>query len=236
MALERSIFISSFMRSGSTHVAMAIQRLTWYEYTNLLGYANMGSDAHNVSACLMQSFIGRAPRIFHHHSRATDGTVNILKWAEIRNNVIQTRNVLDCLVSLREVLNIPTTKMPDVITPEGWLEMNEYDQYLWLAYNVVPWYFSFYVSWQQADIEKIFVRYEDFFSDQVYGMRRVADFLGLNPTDNDIEDAVKPKDRRFNQGVSGRGRKQIPEEIVDVIHTQAETWGLWTQNIKETLL
>ena len=83
---------------------------------------------------------------------------------------------------------------------------------------VVPWYFSFYVSWKEA-VRKgacsvAWLSYEDFIANRKITLRQILDYCGIPATDQEIEralDAVDVNDSRFNRGISGRGERRLNE-------------------------
>ena len=47
--------------------------------------------------------------------------------------------------------------------------------WMWIGYNIIPWYLSFYASWKNTTLPVIWSWYDEFFKDQVAGMRRILD-------------------------------------------------------------
>lgn len=72
---------------------------------------------------------------------------------------------------------------------------------------VIPWYFNFFVSWQQCE-EKTIVTYEDLNQDVVGTMSGICKQLGINVSLDEIERAIAQTstiETRRNRMVVGRG-------------------------------
>ncbi len=184
-------------------------------------------------------------QIFHHHIGATPCNVSILKRYEEESRVVITqRNVLDTLVSLREYLEKPEVRDAWDAGPGcsggQWCALPEDQKMKWIAYNSTPWYFSFFVQWQSAKVNKLVVKYEEFFEDQLDGVRKILDFVGIDQggySDQHISEIAGHRDGKYNVGRSGRGKEMIPQEMIDVIYDHADSWGpYWSKRIKEELL
>jgi hypothetical protein len=143
-------------------------------------------------------------------------------------------------VSLRESLNTGPQNI-GIYVPLDWDEMDEDDQYDWLARNVVPWFFTFYVSWMDAAVPRLMVWYDEYYKDEVAGVRKILKHTGLDKhgtvTDEAIRLATKPGDSsRLCFGKSGRG-KQLPAHAIETAHDIAISWGgEWNPRIRRDLL
>ncbi len=96
--------------------------------------------------------------------------------------------------------------------PDWTKQRSKYARQKWCIYHVLPWYTSFYVSWMEADIEKLFVRYNEHFADQVQSIRRICQFADPEhiPDPVVLKKITEHKDGAFRFGVSGRGVKELP--------------------------
>jgi hypothetical protein len=126
--------------------------------------------------------------------------------------------------------------IPGAFRPQ-WDYMNEEQQWKWVAYNMIPWYMSFYASWMAADIPKHIMWYEEAYKDQVVAVRGILKFLGVEDrlTDDKIAEVVNTKDNSFHVGVSGRGNL-VPDFVKDIAEGQARAWGPMYTDIKKDLL
>lgn len=175
------------------------------------------------------------------HSRAIGRNVPILKEHGVKPIVLY-RSFLDSLVSLEEKTAQRTDKnlratFAAIYIPY-WREWTQIERQKWVAYNVLPWYFSFYISWMEADIDKLFVRYDSFYKDEVAGIEKILDFvdpfLAPFPT-KDIKKAVAHRDTSFNVGKSGRGQ-DLDGSVIDIAVKQARAWGpVWGPVLEKEL-
>ena len=240
MGRRPNIFLAAFQRTGSTHLAVTLARLLNYNTSSTVArLAEPADDAHIINPFMAQVLFTQHGLIFHQHTLGTSDNVYLLKSYEMPP-VVMMSNVLDCMVSLRESLNKGPQKI-GIYVPKCWAEMPESEQYDWLACNVAPWFFTFYVSWLSAPLDKLVVWYEDYYADQVKWVRKILDHTGLSQhgtaTDETIADCARVGDSsRFNVGISGRG-VNIPERALDMVYKQAISWGPeWYGKIKRDLI
>jgi hypothetical protein len=233
--MRPNILVCAAPKSGSSHIKLSLQKL--------LGYRSAYAVSDNVLySSAAQIVFHYDEQILHHHIEATPCNSAILKRYEDEVKVILTlRNVMDSVVSLVDYLDWATTVPPSQLNPTSDWATLEWDQKVrWAVYNSVPWYFKFYVAWRASDVKHLEVWYEDFFKEQVTGIRTILDYVGIDQTnirDVDIEDVTRRKDGKFNVGRSGRGKEKIPWDLQCVIHDSAESWGsYWGNQIKEKLL
>ncbi len=113
--------------------------------------------------------------------------------------------------------------------PQGWitddfLASDDTHQLDMIIDLVIPWYFGFFVSWQEAagtsQCEIHWVTYEDMINDFHKTIAKVLEFCG-NVADHDvIYQAIcqaKTMNTRMNQGVVGRGKRVLTEEHTERI-------------------
>jgi hypothetical protein len=224
--MTKNIFVTSFLRSGSTHVKVSLSRLLDYrQATTICSVGARGTDEQNISISAAQILFPIPAQVFHQHTKATGSNLALLERFGFRP-VVMVRSVPDCLVSLRERLLRTPDVHPGLYYPPEFVTMSKEDQLTWLVYNVAPWFWAFYESWENATIPRLFVRYEEFYTDQIAGIRRILDHVGIvhSFTDADIDVACNHRDGRFNQGRVGRGKEEIPAPLLDVLAAQADAW------------
>lgn len=158
------------------------------------------------------------------------------------------RNVLDAMVSFRDSHEQGIKKLgerghQDIWLPKhgpnDWNQFDEHGKWLWIATNIVPWLFSFYVSWSESQLRCCFVHYTKHYQDEIAGMNRILRHLDWDkrPTDDQLAAVVAPRDGRFNLGKTGRGLEQIPQDVVDIVYTLASAWGpYWGPRLTKELI
>ena len=255
--MRHNILVDAAPKSGSSHIKLTLQRL--------LGYRSMFISNDNVinassAQIVLGSFDGQ---IAHHHIIPSPCNAFIMnRYSDELKVVVTQRNLLDVIVSLKNYLE--SAKVKDawdsrgvearkktmyrrmsnenspIVAGDDWASLDDEVQYNWIIRNSVPWYLSFYVSWAASDVPHIEVWYEDFFKDQVDGVKRILDFCEIDPDkyDNDeIRMISDHKDGKFNKGRSGRGREVLTQEMIGIVYDQADSWGSrWGQKIREELL
>jgi len=141
--------------------------------------------------------------------------------------VILVRNIFDVVVSIRDHMFNEGYEFPTFFCDEKFKNLDEKSQFDFIIEQGIPWYFNFYVSWHKAISEKriegLWLIYEEVVSDWHKALRKVADFYGIDTTDEKIDDALqqtlikRKKKIRLNKGIVGRGFTFLTEEQRDKI-------------------
>jgi len=232
-----NIFLAAATRSGSTHIKNCFVLLGWRAATTHICLDEHFNEEHMVDAKIATALFPMGGFVFQQHTRAIGRNVEILREYGVKP-VVTYRNVLDSLVSLKDSTGKDPRKgytflplhLPDLD------QMSEDDKLWWLAYNMIPWWYSFYVSWRQADIDKLFIRYDEFYDNQTAGLAQILEFTGNPiPEDGKLDLVSLHKGGKFNVGISGRGW-DLPPGIIDLAYSQAKAWGPWREEIECNLL
>ena len=236
-----NIFVAAFMRTGSSHLVYSMGRMLNYRVTTpQMGFAGKaGTDEHivNYSVLCVQTQEGNF--VFHQHCKGTGNNVHILKAYHFKP-IIMMRNLYDCIVSCWDQMPAsPHMTVPGVKRPP-WNDMTEEQRWLWMGFNVIPWYYSFYNSWMQADIPKHIVWYDEHYKDQKKSMKKIFKFIDLPkdqwPSSEKMDKEIEPANTsRLHIGKSGRG-EAVPEIIKVLANDQADQWGPWAKQMKRDLL
>jgi hypothetical protein len=202
-------------------------RLLGYRQATTVAQAGgPGTDEHVINYNVAQILFPYQGQIFHQHSKATGNNVALLKQYGLRP-VVMLRNPLDCLVSLRERMILRAEGWsPGLYYPPDLHKAPELDQYHWLAFNAIPWYFSFFMSWKlTTGLPVLWLTYETYFQDQPDWIRAVLRHVGIQRTftDSEIAAVCDHRDGKYNVGVSGRG-EMLPGEIKDIVMDQVNAW------------
>lgn len=206
------LFVSAFPKSGSTFLVTALAHASGYPHYFLGQDFRSEQDLyfpHLVDAWSM-------PVVSHQHTRATIPNLEFLRQFQIRP-IILTRQLTDCLVSLRDHLCNESLVTPTFCAQEDfphWSTMRQYDALIDLA---AGWYLDFYSGWQRAQaegMELLWLDYGTLIANTRECIERVIDFYGLSITDACLKAAVdltrsRGDTTRKNVGVSGRGQREL---------------------------
>ncbi len=240
-----NVFLTAFLRSGSTHVKETLLRLLpgYRPATTSYSAGAIGNDGYcKVDIQAAQMLLPMPCQVFHQHTPGTSGNVELLKHFKIKP-VIQMRNMLDSIVSFRELLAAGQQQNVGIYYPDWFQGMPDLQQ-LWWCTKVLPtWYFTFYLSWKYADIDKHIIWYDEYFKDQVAGLKGILDHVGLSQLGSAPDDALKMVteviDRdvsRLNVGRPGRGREILTPAMLDDIKGQAMAWPEGNELIEQLMV
>jgi len=211
-----NVFLAAQYRSGSTHMAMVICRLLGHKWMSTSMSGN-GDEEQNVNACECGTLMrGGKGFVFQQHCKGTSMNSQILS-AYGCEPVVVTRNIYDCLLSVKENLD-KTPVCPGIFIPKDYLSWGEERKWLWVAYNVAPWIAAFATSWEETTLPHMTISYEDYFSDQVKYMGKILAHHGINDIPNQaIREAASKKDGRLAVGKVGRGKELLPSPIMKIV-------------------
>jgi hypothetical protein len=186
-----------------------------------------GQGEQNINPFTLMVLAPYENQVFGAHHCAFAETLQQLKLYRIKP-MVTVRNLYDTVVSCKERIDMNGghgSVLPPAYIPLEWNEWSDGDKLLWTAYNVGQWQLKFFVSWLEADVEKLWVKYEDFYADQRSGFKRIFDYYRLpHPHDSLIDAATSRTNINFNKGVSGRGAS-LPDGVKRILDAQAATWG-----------
>ena len=140
-----------------------------------------------------------------------------MKEFAIRPTIL-TRDIRDCLESLRDHLENESADIPVLKVSNNFRDLPVERQLDMVIDFAGPWYVRFVASWSAAEIERLWVRYEDLVADAAGTIARVGQFHNLDLPPDKIDDAVNALGQRgnaqlrFNKGVEGRGRQLMTSE------------------------
>ena len=167
--------------------------------------------------------------IFHHlhyvsqaHVRYSEPTQEILTRFSIFP-VVVTRNIYDCVVSLRDHLAHESLDIPQAYVPRHFRSLTVPEQHDFVVDLIVPWYANFLASWAEYDGPCVRLTYERLFQDFPAAVATILNATGFACSGEDIAlaiSAVDPKDRRFNVGQIGRGVQQLTDRQIEKIRQQ----------------
>jgi len=232
------IYVSAGMRTGSSHIVRSLGNLLGYRVSSpRFGFSGRAStDDHQIDHNVQAVMHMEGNYVLHQHSKAIGNNLQLMKTGGYKPIVIQ-RNLFDCLVSIYDQMPAnPHMTVPGVQRP-AWGELNDNEKWAWLAYNVIPWYLTYYASWHYADIKKYIVWYEDYYRDQVAGMRKMLQFLNVqdNVTDDMMSAVVNKTDNSLHVGKVGRGQA-VPSYVKNIASSMVLSWGPLAAKMGKELL
>ena len=124
--------------------------------------------------------------------------------------VVLVRRIYDIVLSISDFNDngaITNTFYGDV-----WPTLDQSAKYDLIIDHVMPWYASFYASWELAarhrKLDCLFVTYEDMIADKPSAIAAIADYLGLGMNAEKCAAAVQAVgQRRREDTVQQRGRR-----------------------------
>lgn len=228
-----NIFSADMYRSGSTHIQMGLcNMLPGWRPASLTRLHGEGGGEQNINPLTIAVLAPYGHYVFGGHHAGYSDTIALLNNHGIKPMVC-IRNLYDTVVSIYDRLNTLYTDYPDwvpafpgVRIPKEWNVMLYEDKLDFIAYHAVPWQTKFFVSWKEAfDIDKLFVKYEEFYANQQGGWRRILDFYGLeHPTQEHLDWCAAQLNNNFNVGVVGRG-DTLPKSTKSITDSIVDSWG-----------
>jgi hypothetical protein len=234
-------------RSGSTHIRNCFLRLGLKSAPLNCAEPGFYNEEHMPQRDYTELLVPLGGFCFYYHVRAIGRTVPILRDNAIKP-VVTCRNVLDTMVSFRDsheqgIERLGREGCQYIWLPKhgpyDWHDFSDTQKWMWIASNIAPWLFSFYVSWHESGLDCLFVNYAEHYRDEIAGMNRIIDHLGWKdrPTDACLASVTSPRDGRFNLGKTGRGREVLPAEAIELTYTLAKSWGpAWGPILTKNLL
>jgi tetratricopeptide (TPR) repeat protein len=206
--LGRHIFIACVPKSASTFLKNLLVNLTGYR--DLFTVYAAGQSEHEIYLPTLRE-MAHLDTVTQQHCRASDANVHLMQAFGIRP-VVLVRNIFDSVMSLLDFYNKGAFR--DSYFRADWQALDEETKIDLLIENVIPWYFQFVASWDQAGkqkrLEVHWLSYEDLVADKPSCVLKVLEFYGLGASRRGIEQRIaeiesEERKIRFNKGVTGRG-------------------------------
>jgi hypothetical protein len=215
----KHILIACMPKSASTYLCGIISVLPEMSQAILTA----GHHRREQELCPMQCALKHDMNyVAAHHVRYSRATQDLLTSYNIFP-VVLVRNILDCLVSMREHLVRESLDIPQAYVPRNFHELTARRQYDFIVEFIVPWYASFFASWCEYDGPVVHLAYEQLIQDFPAAVARILETVSLTTSRKEIEIAiakVNPKETRFNVGRVGRGKEELTEDQMEKIRQQ----------------
>jgi sulfotransferase family protein len=202
----KHLFVSCFPKSGSTYLCNLLSEVTGYP---LRGFVQ--SYGHNEQD-LYEARLRRYQydnTVTQQHTKGTYNNLLLIRKHHICT-VVLTRNIYDVVMSLRDHIEREDDKVPAGFVHREYHSMEKDEKLMFVIRIMLPWYFSFLMSWREApdDMPVIRLTYEELFSDVGGSVARILVHFGIEADADAILRAIVSMDKkntRRNVGVSGRG-------------------------------
>ena len=206
-------------RTGSTFLTSALAEITGFKRLRLNHSLGRSEQELYLPKLLDGSRFGS---VTQQHFRATQANLQLLRDFDIRP-IVLVRNIFDVTISIRDyMLAEKCSTWPTFYCDEEFWDLPEARQYDAIIDLGLPWYFSFFVSWSEAqrkgEVPMLWVTYEDARQDWVAASKRILDFCEIDKPIAEIEAALSRNVSRnaaalrFNKGITGRGAATLSEE------------------------
>ena len=215
-AKRRCILIACMPKSGSTFLRLCLQEILKYK-RGRFNYAFERQEQELYYPYMIDLWNKNV--VIQQHLKATGPNLQLLNKFSIQP-VILTRNIFDVVVSIRDyLLKEGVEKFPSVYATDEFLKMQKSDQYDFIITYALPWYFFFFVSWQNAiyenKINALMLNYEELIDNWEYSIIKILKYYNLEYNRNDVNTGIqsvyslKNINYRFNRGVCGRGMIEL---------------------------
>jgi SAM-dependent methyltransferase len=221
-----NIVVACFPKAGSTYVSMLLSEITGFPHMPAVQF--YGQNEQDLFEPALQRF-PLTNSVTQQHVKGTRTNIQLMKNYHIRP-VILVRNIFDVVLSLHDHF-----VREDTLTPVGYVHQEYHtmsvEERMWFLINLhLPWYFHFFVSWQEAtrELDVLWLTYEEFFAHPVMTTQRILQFYGLPASADAIQQAmvrIKEKNTRQNVGVAGRGAS-LPDVHRQAILRLAQAWQI----------
>lgn len=208
------VFLAAMPKSGSSFLSHALCTALGYRHSYLaFAYENIEQEIYLPR--LLETY-GQGT-VVQQHIKGNGPNLSTFRRFGIRPT-IQTRNIFDIIVSVRDhLLRERLDNIPSLIVPDDYASLPEERQLDIVTTMFGPWLVSFYVSWRTAEEvhghEVMWLRYEDCISDWKAAIIKVAAFHSLADSVVDVEKALEVSRlnpwSRINKGVIGRGEELL---------------------------
>ncbi len=233
---------SSFVRT-SLQVALhlPVMSLTSFGTPGASSYFGMNSREQEIDELAMTKAILKAPGGFvsQNHTRYSMYLAMQMKTFAI-TPIITVRNILDCIVSFDDMM---MSWRADA-GADGWLndaqfalpinyaELDGPTRLEILGRSFGVWLISFYLSWKRCGrqrlISPIMVKYEEDILDRDRYVALITRHIPMSDEQKQrlVQYTHNPdrKHARLNVGVSGRGRRLVPQTVTDFLLDHARVF------------
>lgn len=226
--LGAHVLIACMPKSGSTFLKETLCALSGWPDTPL-AYAFLQNETELYLPNLLRA--ASSNTVTQQHVRASGPNIQILQAFGIRP-VVLVRRIEDVVLSVSDFNDSGATT--NTFYGDVWPTLDQSAKYDLIIDHVMPWYASFYASWELAarheKLDCLFVTYEEMIADKPAAIGAIADFLHLGKTAENCAAAVQAVDSdgektRYNKGVAGRGAAALDNNQKARLRKLFGIWG-----------
>lgn len=216
---RKIILVACMPKSGSTYLTN--------QFKNLAGCADVPfvpsydrreqelSGSKIFWLCLL---LPHKNLIAQHHVRCSQNTLDLINWFDIKT-VVLTRNIEDIILSACDHFDNESTVSPMSFWNDELLKSAEdagQSRFSILFRTMGPWLVNFYLTWKflapklREKHKPIFLKYEDFYSDEALNFALL--FKNLQLRNLRSYSSAKDTKTRFNKGQVGRGMAELSKD------------------------
>jgi len=231
---------SSFVRTSLQYaLRLPVMSLTSFGTPGASSAFGMNSREQELDELALTKAILREPNGFvsQNHTRFSTYLALQMKMFGI-TPIVTIRNILDCIVSFDDMMRTAKASFaepnwnydPQFALPLNYVDLDDAARFEILAKSFGIWLIGFFLSWKRGLVQKlispIIIRYEEDILDPDRYVKIITEHIAM--TDEQIariteysKNPSKPNSR-FNVGVSGRGRRMIPNHLINYLTEYAE--------------
>ena len=215
---RKQVLLACFPKSGSTFISTKISEFPCWTRAGLVpSYGRR--DQHLCGYSVFRSLMCGYNIISQHHCRADQNSIRLLNKYNFKV-IVLSRSLMDVAVSMSDHWDNETVDGPRAYLDRSLLQdidQSGLSRLQFIVKHMLPWYISFYVSWQKhwAEIDKgvIFLTYESFFGDKEASLLKIMNFIDEKHHFSHIGKILKNKSRdRLNKGIVGRGVEAFQQD------------------------
>lgn len=216
----KTIWLVAPPKTGSTWTS---QMLRWSFLWPIVSLLPKGMGLRAQEIIVPEIYLRSKTNIFlpHHHTQASEPSVSFVQEFAVLP-VLQMRNIFDTTLSVIDHLTQDGIKLPITYIPSSFRTESFETRAEIVASLVMPWYIGFYGSWfaarQDETIPLHIIQYEKVLEDCVRELAAVLTYAGEQRNINVFNAAKKAGSQheltRFNKGIAGRGKIQLPSECL----------------------
>ncbi|MCI5165372.1 MAG: hypothetical protein D3903_04615 [Candidatus Electrothrix sp. GM3_4] len=166
----------------------------------------------------------------HLHTKNTDFLRSCILCTHAKV-IVQTRDLKDTCVSFKDHMDGEGLVNPMIVSaPSYWSQLTDDEKYLFIAQAYVPWHMDFLKSWELYP-NKMSIEFSSVVADTLPLVQDICDYVGIKKSEEEIQRALdkihgkKDKEIRKNVGIAGRGKKCLPQQVIDYIDEMEEFWN-----------
>lgn len=212
---HKCVVIASMPKSASTYLTKTLARLPgirecWPVHKG-------GRVEQNLYLPALIDLYGHRT-VSQIHLRATSANLALIDQFDIKP-VVLIRNIFDAVVSWHDHMRNESTIGCMLYADDRFFKLTTEEQYDMIIDLAVPWYFSFMVSWLEADaqgkVSPLWLDFPEVTTSTRDTLRKVVDHTGISCSDADLDACIlvdserNANSVRFNKGVEGRGLETL---------------------------